>query len=97
MNESSSIKAKAFSGVIWKMSERVGSKIISVIVSIILARLLSPEDYSVVAIISIFFLFCNVFITGGLNTALIQKKDADNLDYSTVLFVSLPISIILYL
>lgn len=97
MGEESSIKSKAFSGVIWKMAERMGSQIVSVIVGVILARLLTPEDYSVVAIVSIFFVFCNVFITGGLNTALIQKKDADELDYSTVLFVSLPISIILFL
>ena len=91
------IKSKAFSGMIWKMAERMGSQFVSIIVGVILARLLTPEDYSVVAIVSIFFVFCNVFITGGLNTALIQKKDADQLDYSTVLFVSLPISIILYL
>lgn len=96
MSKASNIKSKALSGVIWKMAERIGSQLVSVIVGIILARLLMPEDYSVVAIVSIFFVFCNVFITGGLNTALIQKKDADNLDYSTVLFVSLPISIILY-
>ena len=96
MSQATNIKSKALSGVIWKMAERIGSQLVSVIVGVILARLLMPEDYSVVAIVSIFFVFCNVFITGGLNTALIQKKDADNLDYSTVLFVSLPISIILY-
>lgn len=97
MSQTSNIKSKALSGVIWKMTERMGSQIVSIVVGVILARLLTPEDYSVVAIVSIFFVFCNVFITGGLNTALIQKKDADELDYSTVLFVSLPISILLYL
>jgi len=97
MSETSNIKSKAFSGVIWKMAERMGSQFVSIIVGIILARLLTPEDYSVVAVVSIFFVFCNVFITGGLNTALIQKKDADELDFSTVLFVSLPISVIIYL
>lgn len=91
------IREKAFSGIIWKMAERMGSQLVSIVVGVILARILMPEDYSVVAIVSIFFVFCNVFITGGLNTALIQKKDADELDYSTVLFVSLPISILLYL
>ncbi len=96
MSETTNIKSKAFSGVIWKMAERIGSQLVSVAVSVILARLLMPEDYSVVAIVSIFFIFCNVFITGGLNTALIQKKDADELDYSTVLFVSLPMAVLLY-
>ena len=97
MKETLNIKSKAFSGVIWKMAERIGTQLVSIVVGVILARLLSPEDYSVVAVISIFFVFCNVFITGGLNTALIQKKNADELDYSTVLFVSLPISVVLYL
>ena len=63
----------ALTGVIWKFSERVGAQLVTRIVQIILARLLSPEDYSVVGIISIFFAFCTVSITGGLNTALIQK------------------------
>ena len=67
----------ALSGVIWKFSERVGAQFVSLVVQIILARLLSPDDYAVVGIIAIFFSFCNVLITGGLNTALIQKKDAD--------------------
>ena len=97
MSQTSNIKLKALSGVIWKMAERMGSQLVSIVVGVILARILSPEDYSVVAIVSIFFVFCNVFITGGLNTSLIQKKDTDELDYSTVLFVSLPISILLYL
>ena len=58
-------------------------------VSLILARLLLPEDYSLVSIVSIFFTFANVFISGGFNSALIQKKDADILDYSSVLFVNI--------
>ena len=78
------------------MAERIGAQLVSLIVGVILARRLMPEDYSVVAIVSIFFVFCNIFISGGLNTALIQKKDADELDYSTVLFVSLPMAFILY-
>jgi len=96
MNTSDNIKTKAFSGIIWKLMERVGAQLVSLIVSVVLARILLPEDYSVVSIVSIFFVFCNVFISGGLNTALVQKKDSDIIDYSTVLFVSLLMALILY-
>lgn len=86
----------ALSGVIWKFSERIGAQLVSFVVQIILARLLSAEDYSVVGIISIFFAFCTVLINGGLNTALIQKKDADIEDYSTVLHVSMLLAGVLF-
>lgn len=93
---SESLKRSAFSGFIWKFAERVGAQLVSLIVSIVLARILLPEDYSVVGIVTIFFAFCNVFITGGLNTALIQKKDADQDDYSTIFWVNIIIGVVLY-
>ncbi len=96
MSDSNMIKTQAFSGIIWKLLERVGAQLVSLIVSVVLARLLLPADYSVVSIVSIFFVFCNVFISGGLNTALIQKKNSDITDYSTVLFVSLAMALVLY-
>jgi len=96
MNTVNDIKNQAFSGIIWKLLERVGAQFVSLVVSVVLARILLPEDYSVVSIVSIFFVFCNVFISGGLNTALIQKKDSDIIDYSTVLFVSLGMAFVLY-
>ena len=91
-----SIKAKALSSAIWKFMERMGAQLVSLVVSIIIARILTPDDYSVVSLVSIFFAFANVFISGGLNTALIQKKDADSEDYSTILFFSLGISLVIY-
>ena len=94
---SDNLKKKAFSGMIWKFLERICAQMVSLIVSIILARILMPNDYSVVSIVTIFFAFCNVFISGGLNTALIQKKDADAEDYSTVLHTSMLIALILYI
>lgn len=90
------IKKTALSNTIWKFLERIIAQGISLIVSIVIARILSPDDYSVVALVTIFFTFANVIISGGLNTSLIQKKDSDRLDYSSVLFVSLIISIVLY-
>lgn len=97
MNNQEDLKNKAISGVVWKGLERVAAQIVSAVVGIVLARILIPEDYSVVSIISIFFTFCNIFISGGLNTALIQKKDADTIDYSTILIANLTMAIVLYL
>lgn len=90
------LKESVFSGFVWKFAERVLAQGVSLVVSIVLARMLLPEDYSVVGIVAIFFAFSNILITGGLNTALIQKKDADIEDYSTVLSISLILAVILY-
>ena len=90
------LKKSAFGGVAWKLSEQVCARLVSVAVTIMLARILVPEDYSLVSIVTIFFVFCEVFISGGLNTALIQKKDTDALDYSTVLWVTLGVALFMY-
>lgn len=91
------LKNKALTGAMWKFSERVFAQIISLIVSIVLARILDPEHYVSISIVTIFFTFCNAIITGGLNTALIQKKDANKEDYSSVLCISFLLSVILYI
>lgn len=95
--EENEIKTKTFSSVIWKFLERMGAQIVSFVVAIVLARILDPKDYSVVSIVTIFFTFANILISGGLNSALIQKKDADREDYSTILHVSVILSIIVYI
>ena len=97
MEQKSTLKNKAISGMLWKFFERISAQAVSLIVSIILARLLTPDDYGVVGIIAIFFAFSNVFISGGFNAALIQKKDADIEDYSSVLFISFSTATIIYL
>lgn len=83
------LKKSTFDGMLWIFAERMSAKLVSFLVTLVLARLLMPEDYSVISVAAIFFSFCNVFIYGGLNTALVQKKSADGLDYSSVLCVSL--------
>lgn len=95
--DSSTLKNKTLSSIIWKFMERVLAQGVSFIVTIVLARILVPDDYSVVSIVTVFFSFCNVLITGGLNTSLIRKKDSDIVDYSTVLFFSLFVAIVLYI
>ena len=91
------LKKEAIKGTFWKFSERISAQLVSVVVSVILARILIPEDYSVVGIVAIFFTFSDVIISGGFNTALIQKKDADELDYSSVLFLTMAVSAVIYL
>lgn len=90
------LKKSAFSGTIWKFMERVCAQLVSLVVSIVLARILIPEDYAPISIVSIFFAFCYVFIAGGLSTSLIQKKDVTDEDYSTVLVMNLIMAAILY-
>ena len=96
MSDNQSLRKKTISGVLWKMSERVSGQIVSFIVSIILARRLLPEDYGIIALVSVFITICDKLVISGFATSLIQKKDADNLDFSTVFFFSVVMSLVLY-
>lgn len=87
---------KVFSNLIWRFSERIGAKLISVVVNLILARILAPELYGTVAIVLVFTEILQVFVESGFGTALIQKKDADDLDFSSVFFFNLTMSVLLY-
>ena len=76
--------------------ERTGSQSVSFVVSIILARLLAPEAYGTIALITVFTALLQVFINSGLGVALIQKKDADDLDFSTVFYFNIALCLVLY-
>lgn len=86
-----------FSNFIWRFAERCGAQLVTFIVSIVLARLLMPEDYGAVALVTVFTTIMQVFVDSGLSTALIQKKDADDLDFSSVFYFNLGVCIILYM
>lgn len=86
-----------FSNFIWRFAERCGAQLVTFIVSIVLARILMPEDYGTVALVTVFTTIMQVFVDSGLSTALIQKKDADDLDFSSVFYFNLVVCIILYL
>lgn len=90
------LKDNTIFGFIWKILERMSTQIMSFVVSLILARMLLPQDYGIVAIATIFITISNAFVTGGLGTSLIQKKEADELDFSTMLYASIGLSIIIY-
>lgn len=90
------LQRKVFSGLIWKFGERIGAQAVSFLVSIILARLLLPSDYGVIALITIFIDIANVFVSSGFGAALVQKKDTDEVDFSSVFYFSIVMSWVLY-
>ncbi len=83
-------------GIGWKFCERIVSQGISFIISLVLARLLSPDDYGLIALVLVFINLASVFITSGFATALIQKNDADDTDFSTMFYCSLLCSLVIY-
>ena len=89
-------KRVIISSLFWKFFERAGTQLIQVGVTIALARILAPDDFGLVALIAIFINIASVFVQSGLNTALIQKKDADDLDFSSVFWASLGIAAATY-
>ena len=96
-NESQNARTQAISGLMWRFLERFGAQGVTFVVSIVLARLLDPEVYGIVAIVTVFTAILNVFIDSGLGSALIQKKDADDLDFSSVFFFNMFMCVVLYL
>lgn len=83
-------------GVIWKFMERLGVFSTQFVVQIILARILAPSDYGTLSIMLVFTTVSNVIIQSGFNAGLIQRKDVSENDYSTVLWISLGIALVLY-
>lgn len=81
---------------IWKFAEAICTQGVTFIVSMVLARLLNPEDYGIISIINVFIAIANVFITSGFQSALIQSKDADEVDFSSVLYLNLALAVIIY-
>lgn len=94
--KSKSLTDVVFSSLIWKFGERFLAQAVSFVVSVVLARILIPEDYGVIAIVLVFIAFADVFVSSGFGTALIQKKDADETDFSTIFYCSLTMSAIIY-
>ena len=92
-----SLKQKTVSGLIWSFVDTLASQGISFIISIILARLLSPSEFGLIGMITIFIAISQSFINSGFSNALIRKKDATNTDYSTVFYFNLVVGTLFYL
>jgi O-antigen/teichoic acid export membrane protein len=80
----------------WKFGERAGSQTVAFIVSVVIARILMPEEYGLIAMVLVFTNIAGTFVTAGIGQSLIQKKDADNLDFSSIFFLNIGLSILLY-
>ena len=85
-----------FKNFIWRFAERCGAQAVTFIVSIVLARILVPAEYGTVALVTVFTTILQVFVDSGLGTALIQKKEADDLDFSSVFYFNFAVCLILY-
>ena len=90
------LKEKTVSNLIWRLGERWSAQVIQLIVALVLARILEPAVYGSVALITVIIQILQVFIDAGLGNALIQKKDADDLDFSSVFYFNLLFCTLIY-
>ena len=90
------LRGKVLSGLFWKALENGGVQLVQLVISLILARLLGPERYGTISLLLVFIAIANVFIQTGFQTSLIQKKQVDDLDYSSVFYLSLGVATALY-
>ena len=96
MENKEDIKSKTIKGFIWRFGERLSSQLVSFVVSVVLARLLLPKEYGVIALTMVFINIASCLAVSGLGTSLIQKKDADELDFSTMFHAGNALSLFLY-
>ncbi len=82
---------------LWRLAERFGARAVAVVVEIVIAKIVGPDSYGTIALITVFTTVLQVFVDSGLGNALIQKKDADDLDFSTVFYVNIVICSVLYI
>lgn len=94
---SKNYRNSTFSNLIWRFAERCGAQGVAFVVSIVLARLLTPDIYGTIALVTVFTKILQVFVDSGLGNALIQKKDADDLDFSTVFYFNIAMCVVLYI
>ena len=86
-----------FSNFVWRFLERWGAQGVTLIVGLVLANILGPKIYGSIALVTVFTTILQVFVDSGLGTALIQKKDADDLDFSSVFWFNICVCVLLYL
>ena len=93
----SSLRDKTIKGVIWSAVERFASQGVEFIFGILIARLLLPEDYGVIAMLNIFLAISRTFIDSGFETALIRKADRTDTDFQTVFYFNIIVSVVCYI
>ena len=93
---SSDLKSSTIRSLFWKLFEQGGAAAITLVVQIVMARILAPDEFGMLAIMLVFVNIGNVIVQSGLNTAIIQAPDATERDFSTVFWMSFAISMVLY-
>lgn len=93
---SKSLSDRSLAAIIWLLLDKVGSSSVNFIVTIVLARLLSPEDFGLVAMVMVFFEFSSVFVESGFSTALIREKEISEVDKSTTFIFNFVAALIFY-
>ena len=96
MAKKRSLKQKAASGMVWTALQRYSKMFIQFLSGIILARLLTPYDYGCIGMLSIFMVLAEAFIDGGFGSALIQKKNPTQVDYSTIFYWNIGMAFVMY-
>ncbi len=91
------MKQKVINNFLWRFMERCGAQGVSLVVSVVLGRILGPSVYGTVALVSVFMIIMQVFVDSGMGNALIQKKDADDLDFSSVFWFNMAMCGVLYI
>lgn len=94
---SESLKEKTIAGMLWSSVGRLGTMLITFLSNLVLARLLMPEDFGCIAMLYVFISISAIFVNGGLGSALIQRKNATHIDYTTVFYWNLVVSVLFYL
>ena len=90
-------KNSVIGGLFWTFGERIVAQLVTTVVTIILARLLDPEHYGIISIVTVFISLCNIFVSSGFGSAVVQKKEVDDNDFNTAFTISFAISLLLYL
>ena len=90
------LRRKMFMGFIWNALEQFGTRIVHFVVSIVLARLLGPEEYGTIALLSIFMFYASLLVDSGFGKALVQEKDIQEVDYDSTFYINLLVGLILY-
>ena len=91
-----SLKAKTFHGVVWSALERFSLQGVQFVINIIMARLLLPSDYGIIAMLAIFLQISQTFVDSGFTNALIQRKERTEVDFATVFYFNIVIGIVFY-
>ena len=97
MENEKTLQKTTIQGMIWSFMDTAGTQVIQLIVQLILARLLTPKDFGIVGMVTIFIALSSVFVDGGLTNGLIREKDSTQEDYSTIFYFNLLMAVILYI